>query len=323
VDFTEKMLQKIKILIPVYNDFESLNILIEKICSLYRNQVDKELSFLIVNDNSDHENVNVFNIPENCNVKVLYLVKNMGHQRAIAVGLSYIAKNLNCDYVLVMDGDGEDKPEYISPLIDTAEKSKGKVVFAKRANRYESLTFKLLYFVYKICFSILTGKTINFGNFCIIPFSRIKNIAYLSEIWIHFSGAIISSRIPYTSIPLNKGYRYKGKSKMNFTSLIILGLSAIAVYVETLIVRLIVFSVSLIMLSIIGIIIISSIKIFSTLAIPGWATYSILELVTILIQTFFMSLLFVFFILNRRVQKRIIPILEYEEFIEKMQDYNG
>jgi polyisoprenyl-phosphate glycosyltransferase len=317
------MAKKITILTPVYNDFESLSILIENTLTLYKNENKLDISFLIIDDNSDQEKLNKFIIPDNSNIKILHLVKNMGHQRAIAIGLSHIAENIKCDYTVVMDGDGEDKPEYIVQLIDKAEECKNKVVFAKRANRYESYVYKCLYLIYKFCFYILTGKTINFGNFSVIPFPRIKNIAYLSEIWIHFSGGIISSKIPYTSIPLNKGCRYKGKSKMNFTSLIIHGLSAIAVYVETLIVRLIILSISLITLSFIGIVIITSVRLFSSLAIPGWATYSILELITILIQTFFMSLLFVLLILNRRAQKRIIPILEYKVFIERIQVYNG
>ena len=311
--------KKLTILIPVYNDFESLNLLIPKIESHYPK---KQLSFIIVNDNSHEEKFNLFTPPASCNIKIINLIKNMGHQRAIVIGLAYVAKHISTDYIVVMDADGEDKPEHIQKLIDTAEKQKSKIIFAKRSKRNEGIIYKILYCIYKLFFKFFTGKTINFGNFSIIPYAKLNNLVHVSEIWIHFSGGIINSKLSYDSIPLEKGERLSGISKMNLTSLIIHGLSAIAVHVETLIVRLLIFSLSLIGLSFLGIIIIFLIRVFSDLAIPGWATSSILELCTILVQAFFMSLLFVFFILNRRSQKNLIPALEYENYIMDIQDLN-
>ena len=307
------------ILIPVYNDWNALCLLINKIQKDLKSNVLSSLSFVIVNDCSDIENSEIINfiLKESFStpIKIIHLTKNIGHQKAIAIGLSYIAENLISDKVIIMDSDGEDKPEHLNALLKTSNKNKGKIVFARRTKRMESIIFRISYLIYKMIFKALTNKTINFGNFSIIPFKTLKKVVNIPEIWVHYSGGIICSKLPYTSIPLERGKRLIGKPKMNFTSLVIHGLSSIAVHIEIVVVRLLIVALTLFSLSILSIITIFCIKFFTPYAIPGWATSSVLELSNILIQIFFMSLLFVFFILNRKSQHSFIPIIEHKNFI--------
>src|SRR6185312_16511352 len=150
------------------------------------------------------------------NIKMLHLQRNIGHQKAIAVGMAFIHDHLECDKVLVMDGDGEDSPEDAARLL--AHSETGRIIFAQRASRQEGQRFRFFYSVYKMMFRILTGRKISFGNFLVIPTSLLNKVVYYSEIWNHIAGGIIKTGLPYTAIPVNRARRYTGNSKMNFHS---------------------------------------------------------------------------------------------------------
>ena len=304
------------ILIPCFNDWEALQLLIARIQQVTEQSLYQSFSFLILDDCSTQPiaSFNFSNVP----IEVLQLNRNIGHQRAIAIGLSYIQFNLPCDNVIVMDADGEDKPEDISTLIN-AIASKKSIVFARRTKRQEGFVFGFFYSIYKIVFRLLTGKKIEFGNFCIIPYHLLKNIVYVSEIWNHFSGGVIRSKVQYSSIPLERGRRLAGKSKMNFTSLIIHGMSAVSVHIDTVAVRLLLFSIGLILSAFLGIITVSGIRLFTPFAIPGWASYLVLAFSILLFQAFLISLFLVFVVLTYRTQKHFIPAVEYKNFIAEVK----
>jgi hypothetical protein len=217
-----------------------------------------------------------------------------------------------------MDADGEDKPEDIPLLVEKAKAEKDKIIFGTRQRRYEGLWFRLFYFLYKIVFRSLTGKKISFGNFCAIPYKRLMNIVYVSDLWNHFSGGLIRSRIPYTSIPLERGVRYHGTSKMNFISLIIHGLSAISVYTDTLAVRSLIVTFAAICIATIGIITVAAIRFFTPFAIPGWASFVTLSFLIIIFQAFLISLLLIFSVLSYRTQNRFIPAVSYKSYIQHL-----
>ena len=304
------------ILIPCFNDWEALGLLLAKMQQTTDATLMGNISFLIVNDCSTMEPPDFENI--NSTIHILNLNRNIGHQRAIAIGLSYINFNLPCDNVLVMDADGEDKPEDIETLIKSKLAAKS-IVFAKRTKRQEGLVFGFFYKIYKMVFRLLTGKKIEFGNFCMIPFHLLKNIVFVSEIWNHFSGGVIRSKVQYSSIPLERGKRLAGTSKMNFTSLIIHGMSAVSVHIDTVAVRLLLLSISLIVSAFAGIIVVSGIRLFTPFAIPGWASYLVLAFSILLFQAFLISLFLVFVVLTYRTQKHFIPAVEYKNFIAEVK----
>jgi len=219
--------------------------------------------------------------------------------------------------VIVMDADGEDKPSDIPALIAQSVHAPGRIVFAYRRKRSESLSFKFFYFFYKMVFYLLTGKPIKFGNFCIIPHNVLNNVAHISEIWNHFSGGIIRSRIPYTTVPLDRGKRLAGQSRMNFVALLIHGLSAISVHIDTVAVRLLIASVFFIAFSLLGILVIIIIKLTGAYVMPGWPSAVFTSLLNIFLQAFIISLFLVFLVLNHRTQLQFIPAKDYKDFIEE------
>jgi uncharacterized membrane protein len=216
-----------------------------------------------------------------------------------------------------MDADGEDQPEHLA-LLESQGKQSDKIVFARRTKRHEGFVFQFFYRIYKLVFRLLTGKTIAFGNFSYIPSHLTVRVAHVSEIWNHFSGGIIKSRIPYSSIPLERGRRLAGESKMNFTSLVLHGLSAVAVHADTMAVRLMLFCIGLVCLSVVSIICVSLLKFFTPFTSPGWATTVVTGFSSLIMQSFLVSLLLLFVVLMYRTQKLFIPAKDYSDYISRI-----
>ncbi|MBC7440751.1 MAG: glycosyltransferase, partial [Flavobacterium sp.] len=195
-------IKKVYCLTPVYNDWESCNILLSHIEKLQVAQkADYKFHIIIVNDGSSEEQQSLLSTA-NLQITIVNLKINIGHQRAIAVGLQYIHNEINdFDYVIVMDSDGEDKPEDILVLLaKNKQDTKDKIIFAQRNKRQESLLFKTGYFFYKRIFSYLTGQKISFGNFSLIPKSLLIKVVHQNNIWNHYSGGIIQSKIPFDKV---------------------------------------------------------------------------------------------------------------------------
>jgi glycosyltransferase involved in cell wall biosynthesis len=303
---------KIAIIIPVYNDWNSLDILISNIERLLYEDINSHC-FIIVNDLSTIDIPDLTNFYKK-NTLILNLKSNLGHQRAIACGLCYLKENIYCENVIIMDSDGEDKPTDILKLVQLSSKH-NKIVFAKRVKRSENIFFKFMYKMYKIFFSILTGQKINFGNFSCIPYFKVESLIYNENIWNNYSAGVLKSKTPYLTIPTERGTRYDGKSKMSLSSLILHGFSAISVYMDLSAIRLVFFSITTIIFTFIMMILVLYIKLFTNMALPGWASYVILFLFIILFQSLSMGLLMIFFFLSKRTTKSIIPYHESKLYI--------
>lgn len=312
------MSEKIKILIPIYNDWESLYILMDRINNCVTEATLKRLSFLIVNDCSLC-NYEPSKIPQQFDIQIVHLNRNLGHQKAIAIGLAYLHTSNDFGQVVVMDSDGEDRPEDIEKIIAVAENNQGKIVFASRLKRYEGITFRFFYQIYKIVFRIMTGKTIAFGNFCVIPAQFIEKLAYVSEIWNHFSGGVIRSKLPYTTLPLDRGKRLAGKSKMNFTSLILHGLGAVSVHLDIVAVRLLLFCIGLIMIALLGISVFLLHHFLTDFPVSELISRIIMTLMVIFVQAFLVCLFLVFMVLTYRTHIHFIPAIGYKDFILRIE----
>ena len=312
------MTSKYVILIPQYNDWEALNLLIERINQDVVAELLATTSLVIVDDCSsqDLEHLVAFRGQQ---VQIVRLYRNLGHQRAIAIGLSYIAKEVSCEKVIVMDADGEDAPKDINALVAASEQSPDRIVFAQRTKRQESFTFRFFYGIYKFIFRQLTGKVITFGNFSLIPQRRLQNLVRVSEIWNNFPGGIIRSRIPYVAIPTERGKRLAGESKMNFVSLVLHGLSTISVLIDVTAVRILIFSIGMSLAALLVICVVLFLKWMND-ASPGWASTLGSALLIVVLQSFLISLFLVFMVLQYRTQQQFIPVLQYRDFIEKVED---
>jgi hypothetical protein len=241
-------------------------------------------------------------------LQVAELVCNLGHQRAIAVGLTTALQNREHEAVIVMDGDGEDDPEYVRELLAMHRSHPGCVITANRSERSEGLVFRVFYQLYKALFRGMTGQKIAFGNYGLIPRRTAERLVHRPEIWNNLAAAIIRSRAPKQSIWARRAVRYDGKSKMSFVSLILHGLSAMSVYSDVLFVRLLLFALGFGLLSTVGIVAVLAIRLGTDLAIPGWASTMVAALGLMLVQSIAITLGGVFIVLQGRVTPAVVPV---------------
>ena len=228
---------KIKILIPVYNDWQSVFKLVEEINKLSINS-ENEISIIIVNDASNHDRLNENHDWSNLNsVKILNMSINQGHARCIATGLKYIFEKEDFDYVIPMDGDGEDRPEEIEDFINQIKDSNDKAIVGERVKRSEGLLFKFCYNVHKLITLVFTGHSIKFGNFTCLPKSTVEKLIQEKSTWNSFSGSLKKIHKDLISIPSIRGVRYFGPSKMSFSNLLKHSLSIISVFRKTVLFR--------------------------------------------------------------------------------------
>lgn len=315
----------IKIVIPVFNDWESLEILLQELASTFVSQ-GLQADVLVVDDASTKQQPHDLELPQSqtLSVSLLKLRRNLGHQRAIAIGLAYIEDNLPCKAVLIMDGDGEDQPVDAARLVHQCVKENySRIVFAKRTKRSEGLIFRVFYIFYKAFYRLLTGQKIDFGNFSIVPCSSLQKLVVVSDLWNHYVAAILKSKILYSEIPCARGKRFTGKSKMNFVSLTIHGLSAISVFSDVLGVRLLILSTLLIFAAVTGIAIVIFMKLFTEAAILGWASTIVSLFFVIMMQAILISLFFIFSILGNRNNAFFIPRRDYKNFVLDFQDLSA
>lgn len=234
-------MKKFIILIPVYNDWKSVFKLLENI-DLQIVEWDTDVSILIVNDASTEERPTTeLNFKKIKSVRVINMKQNQGHARCNAAGLKYISEKEDFDHVVLMDGDGEDRPEELTSLFNKSKESPAKTVTANRIKRSEGPFFKLLYEFHKILTFVFTGKLIKFGNYSCLPKEAATRLAKEACIWSSFSGSvmkIISDRI---SVPSIRGKRYFGPTQMNFFKLLVHSFSIIAVFKGSVIIRSILF----------------------------------------------------------------------------------
>jgi glycosyltransferase involved in cell wall biosynthesis len=254
-------------------------------------------------------------------IRVLRLRRNLGHQRAIAIGLAHIEKNIGCDAVLVMDADGEDTPEGVLQLLEAYSDSGGtEAIFAQRSRRSESLVFRSFYLFYKVLHRCLTGVSVRVGNFSILPSQYLGTLSAMSELWNHYAAAVFRSELPFTSIPIPRGYRIAGTSRMNFVGLVTHGLGAISVFGDVVGVRLLIGSVVGSFLAFLGIAVVVITRLFTNQAIPGWATYASGTLAVILIQCITIAAGFTFFMLSNRTNLGFLPLRDYPLFVADIVD---
>jgi len=228
---------KIKILIPVYNDWQSVFKLLDEINKSSINS-EFQISIIIVNDASNHDRRDeVQNFKNIDSVKILNMKVNQGHARCIATGLKYIYEKEDFDYVIPMDGDGEDRPEEINEFINQIKSSNNRPIVGKRVKRSEILLFKICYQIHKLITLTFAGKSIKFGNFTCLPRITVEKMINEKATWNSFSGSLTKIEKDLISIPSIRGTRYFGPSKMSFLNLLKHSLSIISVFRKTVLIR--------------------------------------------------------------------------------------
>ena len=223
-------MKKTIILIPVYNDWESLKKLIKEINEIIKNFNDINFECLIVNDCSTIQAPEIIKPNKFKSIEILNMKENRGHARCNAFGIRYIFQNKKFDNLLLMDGDGEDRPVEIKDLIEKINKNPNVSVVAKRIKRSEGLLFQLLYQIHKLITIFFTGKNINFGNYSILTKDDVRKLHSKASLWSSFSGSVKKHINSLNEINSIRGLRYFGPSQMSLFRLIIHSLSIIAVF---------------------------------------------------------------------------------------------
>ena len=308
------------IAMPVFNDWEAVEMLCLALDRELHSVAWADFSLLLINDASSEKPRLRFDgcLQKIQAVDILSLRRNLGHQRAIAIGLAYVHDHIACDSVVVMDADGEDKPADVGRLLARMRETGGEcIVFAERGRRLDHPIFRALYLGYRLGHRILTGFGIRFGNFSIIPAQYLSTLVVTSEMWSHYAASVLKAKIPFVLVRADKGRRLAGRSRMNLAAMVIHGLTALSTFQEIVGTRVLLANGALVavILFLIGVVIL--IRMLTGLAIPGWATYAVGLLLILLGQIMAISLGIVFFILSARNNTTFLPIRDYGHFVQQ------
>ncbi len=306
------------IVTPVYEDIEAASKLFLELANTF----DKSVFIVAVDDGSVKEPLDISAIKSaGLDGVVIKLKRNVGHQRAIAIGLGYAAENMSeTQKVVTMDSDGEDTPASIKELIDALDDEEVDVVVAQRKSRVETLKFKTFYIVYKFIFNLFSGRKISFGNFMAFKYNAVERVASMSELGTHVAGTVLSSKLRIKYLPLDRGSRYAGQSKMNFVGLVLHGFKGLMIFAEDVLVRVGIASALVAGLALLGGMAAILLKI-SGYATPGWFSVALGILLLVFLQTGTMTLMML--LLTGVVKGSSVRPADYKIFIDEVIHVNS
>jgi glycosyltransferase involved in cell wall biosynthesis len=313
---------KTVILIPMFNDWDAAALLLRDLdLALTGHPMPAEVLF--IDDGSTQPMPDAFATqPFQAlqAIDILQLRRNLGHQRAIAVGLVYVYEHIPCRAVVVMDADGEDRPADIRVLAEKFNQEQQRsIVFAARAKRLESIWFRILYQVYRLVHLLLTGDHVRVGNFSIVPFESLGRLVVVPEIWNHYAAAVIRSRLLFHTIPISRGKRSAGKSKMNFIALLLHGLSAFFVYGDIVGARLLVGIALALLLEVAAVAVGIGVRFTTSTSILSLSVYLSAILGIILLQAIPITLILVFTVIGSRSNIGFLPIRDCPYFVSSVR----
>lgn len=301
------------IVTPVFEDREASGRLFTELATA----LGTAIYIVAVDDGSVREPLDVASI-ETAGLEgvVITLKRNVGHQRAIAIGLSYVAQHLaGRDRVIVMDSDGEDLPSSIPQLMQSLERENIDVVVAERKSRVESRKFRAFYTVYKWLFRLLSGQAISFGNFMALKPAALTRLTAMQELWIHVAACVLISKLRVEKCALDRGPRYAGHSKMNFVGLALHGFRGLMIFAEDVLVRVGMVCALIAVLSIVGGAAAIVLKILS-FATPGWFSVALGILLLVFLQTGTLTLMTL--MLTGVVKGSMVASVDYNSFIARV-----
>lgn len=312
---------RVVIVIPVYRDWESASLVCRSLDERLGNLPRVNARILLVDDGGapdERGDWNLLATQSLLQVDALRLRRNLGHQRAICAALCYIQEHVPSDGVLVMDADGEDRPEDAVRLIEDMMANPGGVLFAERRKRFEGRVFRLGYSLFRFTHRLLTGIPVRVGNFSIIASSELGRLTCTPELWNHYAGTVFKSKVRFRSIPMNRGRRLRGHSQMDLVSLVAHGLAGIATFQETVATRILIANAICLLLLLIALAVVIGIRLCTDLAVPGWATYTVGLILVVLTQILAVSFSLVFFVVSNRARAVFVPSRDCPVFIERL-----
>ena len=297
---------RLYILMPVFNDWECLPVLLKRLDAAAA-QIHQTPNIILMDDHSSPPLLNpgqfleIQSLPHLGQIEIVRLIRNVGHQSAIAAGLCMMAERKDAARIVIMDADGEDSPSDLPDLLARADATHNDcIIFAGRRRRTETRLFLLLYAVYKRMLKFLTGQRISFGNYSVIPGPFVKTLTQYSDLWQHYPGTVLLSRIPYATVPCNRAPRIHGTSKMSFDKLIVHGLKSISLFADVAAVRILLICVALIPLALAALGAVVGLRVLAGFPVPDWAIPTAILIVATLFQPLFTSFVFAIVVLAFR-----------------------
>lgn len=298
----ERAERRMAVVSPVFNDWVCANELASRLSAM-ADELPRPTLYLVDDGSTDPVRIDPSSWPHPLDVRIVHAGTNLGHQRAIAIGLVEALQTETNDLFVVIDADGEDDPRSMPDLLSAlpaASPSDSGIVVAQRRGRTETVGFRTFYSLYKAGFRALTGRRLDFGNYSILTRSAAERLTYMPELWNHFPAAIMRSRIPVTKVPTDRSNRFHGSSRMNFVSLVNHGLAAIAAFSDVVFARLLILVSLLAGLTVAVGATVLGIRLWSSVAIPGWATAALGFVLLALVQFLGLLALMTFIQLSAR-----------------------
>lgn len=309
------------IVIPTHDDWEALGRLLPALDVALA--AEPGIRVLVVDDGSFEPAPQAFSeryFHNLARVDILRLKRNLGHQRAIAVGICYLCDHINTRAIVIMDGDGEDDPADVPRLLAKLDASARPVcVFAERRRRSETAVFRVCYALYRFVHWVLTGIPVRIGNFSALDPIMARRLTTAADLWNHYAATVVKAGLPIEYVQTARRPRLAGRSRMNFSSLVAHGLSAISVFSDRVGARLLI--ASGLLMALVAVLAVAAIvvRVATPLAIPGWATNAVGLLLVLLSQLFLLSLIFAFMVLSGRQGSSFLPERDYVYFVDGVQ----
>lgn len=311
------MSNELLVVIPVFDDWEPVTRLLADLDARLEH-VAGPIAVLLVDDGSTEPTPDrlPFEPRRLARVEVLPLRRNLGHQRAIALGLTFAYEQRPCRAVVVMDGDGEDAPGDVPKLLAALEAAPpATAVFAARARRSEGPWFAAGYAAYKLIHRVLTGRKVEVGNFSVLPWALLERLVGVSEIWNHYAAAVYKARLPVVQVAVARAPRLAGRSHMGFVALVTHGLSAISVFGETVGVRMLCLTGVLAALILLALAAVGLGRLCLGLAVPSWAGAAVGLLGILLLSLVLALAMIVLFLLQARERYSFLPLRDYRHYL--------
>jgi glycosyltransferase involved in cell wall biosynthesis len=288
--------ERVALVAPIFNDWACVDPFLAEVAQVAGDL--PPIDVFLVDDGSIDRHPSSFAGHDGlASVTVLRLGTNLGHQRAIASGLVELSSAHSHAAAIVMDADGEDRPSDIPELWRLHQEHPEYIIVAERRQRTEAIRFRFFYRLYKFLFRVLTGQDLDFGNFSLVPAGVLDRLVLMPELWNHYPATLMRSRVPLQRVPLDRGHRYQGRSRMNFTSLVNHGLAGISAFIDTAFARLLAVSMSLMGLLLAFALITVVVRVISRVPVPGWlalgttvAMVALFQLMVALIVLSFLTL---------------------------------
>ena len=320
LDGCDEWTEDLTLMSPLYEDWQCLSKFFAALESVNLQEVTWRLHLI---DDASPTPPSAQVVPSSAQrvVRVTRLGRNLGHPRSIAVGLSEVVSGTVKSPIIVMDVDGEDRPQDVARLLAAHQVHPDAIIVAQRRSRSEGVRFQAFYRLFRVLFRMFTGKTLDFGNFVLLPTTAARRLVLMNELWSHFPAAIMRSGFEIVRVPTDRGSRYHGSSRMNFGSLVNHGLAAMAAFLDVVFVRLLVFAAVLFSVLLSSAVVLAAVSVWGAWDVPVWMTSAVGLTLLGILQLGGVLLIITFFASSTRANSSPPPISFAHQYVASSETF--